>query len=561
MKAFRWIFKVVREVLNNDLPNHAAEMAYFAMMAVFPFFLLLTTVVAFLPVPDLFAETMAKLREVAPEEMVGLLQDTIREVTTVRKTNLLGATLLVCLWMSAGAMGSTTRGLNKAFGLRDPRRYVRFAGLSLAMTCLLGLLLVIAILLLLLGPRLEIYVLDRINLGWFGEVLFVLLRNMVPIFFLFVTHAGLYWLCPAVKRRFRIFTPGTLFSVLGWIAVSYGFKLYLDQVNNYDKLYGSLGAVIISLFWFYLMSMVLLIGAQVDAVLHPEYKTPVTETGEPIRQPFPWKLVTVFIAAMIAIPFGIRSCLTREDFTPVARDVGGKIGAAIARSIASGKVEFDHHDFSALLAAYVDPEGLVDYVGLEGHAEELDAYLKRFEHLDIAALAPAELEAALINLHNAAAMRLVLAYHRHVHFIQDIPDYAGRQVARLAGEPVSLSDIRDGMLRPHFSDPRCLLALNDGSRGAPPLMAFAYEGEILDEQLESVTRINLRPPRTIVQRGQIVLPAVVDRFSSDFKIMALDGRLATALMPYVNDAGLAMIQQKGEGALSFRNEDPAINKR
>ncbi|MCB9833914.1 MAG: YihY family inner membrane protein [Planctomycetes bacterium] len=561
MKALRWIVKVIREVVKNDLPNHAAEMAYFAMMAVFPFFLLLTTVVAFLPVPDLFAVTMARLRDVAPEEMVGLLQETIREVTTVRKTNLLGATLLVCLWMSAGAMSSTTRGLNKAFGLKDPRRYVRFFGLSLVMTCLLGLLLIIAILLLLLGPRIESFVLARISLGWFGEVLFVLLRNMVPIFFLFLTHAGLYWLCPAVKRRFRVFTPGTFFSVLGWIAVSYGFKLYLDQVNNYDKLYGSLGAVIISLFWFYLMSMVLLIGAQIDAVLHPEYKTPVTESGDPIRQPFPWKLLTVFLLAMVGIPVGIRGCLSREDFTPQAHSIGGKLAESIARSLESGQADMDHDDLGALLAAVVDDQGLVDYPALEKRADELDHYLRRFEDLDIAGLQAEELKAALINLYNASALRLVLHNFRQVHFINDIPARDDRAVARLAGQPVSLSNIRDGMLRTDFADARSFFALCDGSRGSPPLMPFAYEGERLSAQLDEVTRRNLRPPRTVVTNGKVELPAVVDRFKSSFQAMALDGRLSSALAPYVYDAAMAMIHLRGDEALSFRNEDPAINRR
>ena len=561
MKALRWIWKVVRQVAENDLHNHAAEMAYFTMMAVFPFFLLLTTAVAFLPIPNLFVESMDLLRTFAPAEVIRLLEDTIYEVTTVRKTNLLGATLIVCIWMSAGAMSSTTRGLNKAFGLRDPRHYVRFFGLSLFMTFALGLLVVLAIVVILLGPKIEYTVLRQIDLGWFGEILFKVLRNFVPVFFLFLAHAGIYWLCPAMKRKFRIFTPGTLFSVSAWIAVSFGFKAYLEQVNNYDRLYGSLGAVILCLFWFYLMSIILLIGGQIDALIHPEYKAPTSPAGEPLRQPFPWKLVLTFLVVLVGVPLGIRSFLSESSFTPAPRDVGGTLSTLIQKSLESGNLQLNHIEFDQLLKKHVNEAGMVDYPGLEKDLPILEAYLAKTKDYKIETLDGDALHALLLNLHNAGALRIAAKNYGKIRYLRDVSDAYEQAIATLGGEEISLSSIRDRILRFYFKDPRQIFALNDSSRSTPHLQRFAFNGETLPAQLDQVTKLALSPPQTIIEDGKILLPAVVARFREDFEDAAADRQLASWLKPHLNEEMQAILNSKGAEAFEFKKADVSLNAR
>ncbi len=562
MKALRWIWKVIRQVSENDLQNHAAEMAYFAMMAVFPFFLLLTTAVAFLPIPDLFAETMDRLREIAPDEVVRLLQETIREVTTKKKADLLSATLIVCVWMSSGAMSSTTRGLNKAFGLKDPRHYARFFGLSLLMTFMLGMLLIIGIVVILLGPRIEGLLFEYVDLGNVGRVAFKILRNLVPLFFLFVVHSGIYWLCPAMKKKFRIFSPGTLFSVTSWIVVSIGFKAYLDQVNNYDKLYGSLGAVILSLVWFYMMSFVILIGGQIDAVLHPEYKAAINEETRAKKEPLPWKLIGLSVAILILVPLGISKFLSPSSLTPIAQDVGGKISELAKISLDSGTQRFSNAKFAAILKKHVNAAGRVDYQALAADIKPLDDYIESVGQAKIETLRPEDLQALLINLHNAAALRLAAKNEKGLRTLRDVGNAFTRHVARIAGRNVSLHEIRDGILRVHFSkDPRQLCALTDLEQTAPKLQQFAFEGINLDAQLNAVVKELLQPPFTVVKDKNITLPWVFALFRPSFEAATKDGKLTSYILPVVSDDCRQVIEEQPNLEFQFRPVDNRLNRK
>ncbi len=562
MRLLRWIWKVTRQVAENDLQNHAAEMAYFAMMAVFPFFLLLTTAVAFLPIPDLFGETMILLQKIAPEEVIRLLEETIFEVTTIKKTNLLSATLIVCVWMSSGAMSSTTRGLNKAFGLKDPRHYARFFGLSLLMTFMLGMLLVIGIVVILLGPRIEEFVFNYVNLGGIGESAFKIVRNLIPLFFLFVVHAGIYWLCPAMKKKFRIFSPGTLFSVTSWIVVSVGFKLYLDQVNNYDKLYGSLGAVILCLVWFYMMSFVLLIGGQIDAVLHPEYKANLSDATVAPKEPLPWKLVAISVAILILVPLGISKFLTPASFTPIAQDVGGEISDLLRRSLRSGSQHYNQSKLTAFLKNHVDENGLVEFAAVAQDIETLDSYIADIAKVKIETLTPSDLQALLINLYNASALRLVAVQEKGLRSIRDIEDAYDQNVATLAGHEVSLHDIRDRILRVHFGDdPRQLCALSNMSLTAPKLQRYALEGMTIDQQLNDICRELLHPPFTTVKGNTITLPWVFVKFRPSFEGAAKDKKLETFIRPFVNEECAQVIDSDEGAILEFRPANHHLNRR
>ena len=559
-KALRWFVKLVKQVIENDLQNHAAEMAYFGMMAVFPFFLLLTAGVAFLPIPDLFGEAMTLLRQLAPSRAVDLLEGTIHEITTNRKDGLVALSSVLCVWMSAGAMSSTTRGLNKAFGLRDPRHYGRFFGLSLILTLLLGVLLIVAILLILIGPLVEQLVADRIPEGELGLTLLAAFRYFVITLVLFAAHAGVYWLCPAMKRRFRLFTPGTIFAVVAWLAVSSGLQLYLSRFDNYDKLYGGLGAVILLLVWFYVMSFVLLLGGQIDAILHPEYKMPITESGDPVTQPFPFKLATVGLLVVISIPLAIKLALEPGSFTPAPRAIGGDLGEAVRQSQEEGTEAFDHAAFTEILKRWVDEKGGVDYVGLQAEMQPLTDYIDALAAVDLGTLARDELHAMLLNLYNAVALRRAAERQDQILSYKDIPDANSRPTCKLGGRDLSMDELRHRLLRFHFQDPRDQFALNDGSKSAPRLSRSAYDGKNLEEQLERATREALAPIELTEERGKkrIELPAIVSFYLDDFEPQ---GGVVKFLERYLPDAPRAVLERDGSDALHYRNYDWSLNRR
>ena len=84
---------------------------------------------------------------------------------------------------------------------------------------------------------------------------------------LMVAVALIYYVMPDVKQEFRFITPGSVLAVVVWILASVGFGLYVKEFANYNAMYGSIGAIIVLLLYFYISAAVLLLGAEMNAVI------------------------------------------------------------------------------------------------------------------------------------------------------------------------------------------------------------------------------------------------------------------------------------------------------
>jgi len=148
--------------------------------------------------------------------------------------------------------------------------------------------------------------------------------------------------------------------------------------------------------------------------------------------------------------------------------------------------DVDHATFDALLQAFVDEEGYVDYDGLAERADELDAYLATLAEAPFEAMGRDQKLALLINAYNAFTLRLMLD-HPDVDSIRDIPAEDRWDGVRwnLGGRTLSLNQIEHEEIRPKFAEPRIHFAVVCASVGCPPLRSEAFTAERLEEQLES----------------------------------------------------------------------------
>lgn len=562
LRFARWVWSLIRNVADNDLHNHAAEMAYFALMSVFPFFLLLISAVAFLDIPDLFDQTMGLIETVTPAAVVQLIETTVYNVTHVQQINLLSITAVVAVWWSLGAMSSTTRGLNKVFGMLDPRHVAHFFGLTILLTLLLGTLLVVAIVLIMLGPVIHNAITARIDVGWFGDAMLAAFRYGVAGFFLLLGHAGIYWICPAVERKFRLITPGSILSAVGWVVVSFGLQTYLRHFNNYNKIYGSLGAVILTLFWFYLMSFVLLLGGQIDAMLHPEYKARQQNGGKPPEyrlSRFPVKLAVSTIIGVAILGMGVHFVFKHDIFTPAPHELRGPIGAAIQKALKDGTEKVSHEDYARVLARFVDESGDVDYAGLRADPKELDEYINRIGSLDLAKIEKTHLHALVINLWNATALRIIAQNYDTFDSAKDLTNYLTRRTVKLMGERISLDNLEHAILRSYFSDPCNPFALARGTKSKPRLQRVPYDGDHLLEQLEAAARDCLGSV-TISKSGDYVqVPRVIHDYAKDLEVQGVANKLSPFLMKYFPPEAKALLEKLGDRALSYRFMDWTLN--
>ena len=189
----------MKEVREDDCLGWAAQLAYYLLFAVFPFFLFLTALLGFLPIPNLMERIIGGLAMVLPGEAVTLLQDNIRQLVTEQKGGLLSFGILAALWSSSSAVVAITAALNQAYDVEEGRPWWKVRGIALLLTMGLSLFLLLAVVLLIFGPQLGRGLASLVGLGSVFETLWNILRWPVSAGLLIGGAGGGVLLCAGCR--------------------------------------------------------------------------------------------------------------------------------------------------------------------------------------------------------------------------------------------------------------------------------------------------------------------------------------------------------------------------
>jgi len=189
-----------------------------------PFLLFLTTLLGYLPLPNLMEEIMALLAAVLPGEVIHLIQDNIRTLVTTQHGGLLSFGIFAALWTAANAIRVIIDTLNRAYGVQDGRPCWKVWGIALLFTIGLPLLLLVAMGLLVFGPQLGGWMAVQIGLGALFQGLWNVLRWPVTI-----AMARVYAWAPDVAHAWRWITTGAVFAILAMLSTSLGFAILCHE--------------------------------------------------------------------------------------------------------------------------------------------------------------------------------------------------------------------------------------------------------------------------------------------------------------------------------------------
>jgi len=260
---------VARKMAGDDVMGRAAQMSFYFFLSVFPMLLILVTVLGlFLDAQSLIRDAIFdRLSSVAPDSVIRLFVRLLDHLSAQPGGPLTWG-ILVALWAASSGMVATTRGLNLAYDVKEERTWWRRRIVGIVLTLVFMLLLAVAMLLLAYGVPIAEAVAFRMGLG---EV-FVLAWRLAqwPVIFGFVLLAFdvLYHVAPhRPRQRWQWLRAGTLIAIALWIATSLGLKFFVANFALYNVAYGSLGAVIVSLLWFYLTGITILAGAEINGQL------------------------------------------------------------------------------------------------------------------------------------------------------------------------------------------------------------------------------------------------------------------------------------------------------
>ncbi len=262
----------------------AAGVAFYGLFAIFPAITSLVTLWGFFADPEIVSDQLATYEPMMPEEAYQILSSRIHAIASGPKEVLGWATALsigAALWATRAGTAALIRGLNAVYQT-PPRSGLWSAILALLLTVMLIAVALTAMASVVVAPILLAF----LPLGPYSGLAVDALRWLVGIGVVLLGIGLLYRLGPnRPDKRSPLLSPGSVFAVCLWAIVSVGFSIYLENFSNYNEVYGSLGAVIAMLMWFYLSAFVVLLGGLVNA--ESERLTDPTEPATPASKPAP----------------------------------------------------------------------------------------------------------------------------------------------------------------------------------------------------------------------------------------------------------------------------------
>jgi len=255
------------DVVRNHTLQMAAALAYYFVLSLFPALIFSSAVVAYLPVPDLFNQALALLARFLPADAMGLVRRVLADVVSPNKGTFLSLGILGTLWGASGGFAATIEALNIAYDVRDDRPFWKTRVLAVGLAFLTGTLMLVALSVMVVGPRFGGWLAGRVHLSELFVLLWPYIHWTVAAAFTILAIEALYFLAPNLKQRFRATLPGAVVAVSCWIGLSYLLGIYFRHFGNFNKTYGTLGAAVALMVWLYWTGFAMLVGAELNQEL------------------------------------------------------------------------------------------------------------------------------------------------------------------------------------------------------------------------------------------------------------------------------------------------------
>lgn len=264
--------------VDHDGVEHAGYLAFMGLLAMFPFLIILVAVAGVLGNNLVSADVLAEFTRHLPENVVSAIQPRILEITTGPSQSLLTIAILGALWTSSSGVEGLRTILNRAYRVHTPPNYFLRRTLSILQVIIFSSALAIALGLFLGLPALLNYLQSVVAFD-ISEIIVPIakLNYIVATLLLFFGISSIFYFIPNVKQTWLSVFPGAAVVVIGWFAAVKGLGFYLSHFTQFSVVYGSLGGIIATLFFFYILSLILIYGAELSYLIK-------RATGEKIEE-------------------------------------------------------------------------------------------------------------------------------------------------------------------------------------------------------------------------------------------------------------------------------------
>lgn len=255
-KLFYFFIRVVKKSDENELLLISYALTFKLVVSMFPLIIFLMTLIGFFNIK--VSPFIIELGNQLPVQIMEIINVFLDEVVYTRHLSLLSSSLIISIYSASTGFNTIIKGLNKVYDVNESRSFLKVRLISIILVFVFGGLVVSSLLIYIFSDMIKIFI------PYFLDSIFI---NIFTAVILFIMVLLIYKISVCKKLSFREMYPGALFTILTWAIVSKLFNIYVNNFSRYSMVYGSIGSVFILLFWMNIISFLLLLGCQINAVI------------------------------------------------------------------------------------------------------------------------------------------------------------------------------------------------------------------------------------------------------------------------------------------------------
>jgi len=262
-----------RSIVDGSLTTRASAIAFSFFMATFPAIIFLFTLIPYIPIENFQNELFLLIKDIVPENVFLAIEETVQDILTQQRGELLSLGFFMALIFSTNGFASMMGAFDASLHSFERRTWVGQRLIALLLLAILSVLITIAIALITYGQHFINYLAENDYLkDHFTFYMLTIGKWFVILFLIFIANSFLYYLAPAKKTKWRFISAGGTFATVFSVATFVGFSYYINNFGQYNKLYGSIGTLLVIMLLMYLLSLILLVGFELNASINEAVK-------------------------------------------------------------------------------------------------------------------------------------------------------------------------------------------------------------------------------------------------------------------------------------------------
>lgn len=253
------------EVKKDDLSIRASSISFYFILALLPSIIFFFSLIPYIPIENFSDKIMIGLQSILPKGAYLILESTIRDMVSRQHGGILSINFFLAMFVASNGVNSMMKAFDKMNQTFKERNWWQKRIASIRILVLVSSQIIIAVLLIIKGKELLEYILHVLQTkNTVTYIILSIVKGILIVFSFFNIIALIYYFGPSVKKKYRYFSAGATFATLFSIVMTYGFQIYASYLNNFNRLFGSLGIMVVIMMLIYLNALVLLFGFELN---------------------------------------------------------------------------------------------------------------------------------------------------------------------------------------------------------------------------------------------------------------------------------------------------------